>query len=100
MEFSEMVSPEELAKAIRTEGKIRVGLDVLAQQVKSYWQSIAPINSGRYAGSIRIKKAKDKEGNSIRRVGTNHPAAHIIEYGSNDTPAFAVRAKVEGHFGD
>jgi hypothetical protein len=31
----------------------------------------------------------------MRRVSNNHPVAHIIEYGSNDTPKFAVRARVE-----
>lgn len=100
MDFSELGLEGELLKAVRKDAGIQRGLDQLAKEVKDFWQEIAPVDSGQYAASVKIKKARDENGDPIRRVGTNHPAAHIIEYGSSDTPKFAVRAKVEGHFGD
>jgi hypothetical protein len=100
MDFHDMVSEDDLRKAIRNSAEVNAGLDKLAQEVKAYWQEIAPKDSGQYAASTRVRKVKDKDGTPMRRITNTHPAAHIIEYGSNDTPKFAVRARVAGHFGN
>lgn len=93
-----MISEDDFLKAVREDAKVQAGLDELAQQVKSYWQEIAPVDTGEYAASLRVRKMKDRDGTPMRRVTNTHPAAHIIEYGSNDTPKRAVRARVENHF--
>lgn len=98
MDFFDMVSEDDFRKAVREDAEVNRGLDELATEVKAYWQQIAPKDTGRYAASIRVRKAKDKDGNPIRRVTNNHVAAHIIEYGSKDTKKFAVRARVATHF--
>jgi hypothetical protein len=100
VDFFDMVSEADFRKAIRESAEVNRGLDELAAEVKSYWQEIAPKDTGNYAAHTKVRKTKDKDGTPIRRVSNNHPAAHIIEYGSSKTPKFAVRAKVEGHFGD
>jgi hypothetical protein len=98
MGFFDMVSEDEWRKAVRESAEVNQGLDEKAAEVKAYWQEIAPKDTGKYAGSIRVRKVKDKDGTPMRRVTNTDPVAHIIEYGSNDTPKFGVRARVEGHF--
>lgn len=98
MQFFDMISEDDFLEAVRKDADVQRGLDELAQQVKSYWQEISPKDTGKYAGSIRIKKTKGKDGVPMRRVTNTDPIAHLIEYGTNDTPKFAVRAKVASHF--
>lgn len=95
-----MISEDEFRKAIRHDADVQAGLDELANEVKAYWQGIAPVDTGEYAANTRIRKMRAKDGTPMRRVSNLDPAAHIIEYGSNDTKKFAVRARVGTHFGD
>lgn len=99
VEFFDMISEDDFLKAIRKDADVQRGLDELATEVKSYWQEIGPVDTGNYIGDIRIRKLRDKDGVPIRRVSNLDPASHIIEYGSNDTPKFGVRARVATHFG-
>lgn len=96
--FDDLV--EGFRVAVRRDAEIKAGLKKRAEEVKDYWQQIAPIDTGEYAGSIRIREMKDRDGTPMMRVTAFDPAAHIIEYGSEDTPKFATRAKVASHFHD
>lgn len=99
MRFFDMISEDDFRKAVREDADVQAGLDELASEVKEYWQEVAPKDTGEYAASVKVRRVKrDADGNPMRRVSTSHPAAHIIEYGSNDTPKFATRAKVANHF--
>lgn len=96
-----MVSEEDFLKAVRASSEVNEELDKLAKEVQAYWRETAPIDSGEYAASVKVRRVKkDQQGYPMRRVSTTHPVAHIIEYGSNDTPKFGVRARVAGHFGN
>lgn len=60
------------------------------------WVKHSPKDSGDYIDSVKVtKRARGGRG----QVGATDPKANIIEYGSEDTPAFAPRAKTESHFG-
>lgn len=65
----------------------------LAQDAAEYARSIAPEETGAYRESIVVEQSGDTV-----YVAFNDPAAHIVEYGSEDTPEFAIRAKTEEHF--
>jgi hypothetical protein len=61
----------------------------LAQDGVDYAKSIAPVDTGYYRDHIEVQ-----------RRGFNDPKAAIIEYGTEDNPAFAIRAKTENHFNE
>lgn len=93
-----MFSEEDIAKAIREDAEVQRGLDELAEEVKAYWAQISPTDTHIYQNSLVIRKRRDKDGNPVRRVTNTDPKANLLEYGTNDTPKFAVRAKVEAAF--
>lgn len=70
-------------------------------EIAPYWRAIAPVgdpakdpHSGFYRDSIEVQR----RGGKVYVVATD-PKAHIIEWGSEKTPEFGCRAKVEAHFG-
>lgn len=65
----------------------------LAQEAAEYAQSIAPEDTGAYRDSIVVEQSGDTV-----YVAFNDPAAHIIEWGSEDTPEYGIRARTEEHF--
>ena len=67
----------------------------MEDEVVPAWQSFSPEDSGDYRDSVEVKHpAKGGKG----AVGTSIGYAHIIEYGSIDTPEFAPRAKAAASF--
>lgn len=88
---------EQQAKA----GEYDNQLTVFMGQVVAVWKDYSPVGGtddphpGLYRDSVRITKpAAGGKG----QVGATVDYAHIIEYGSEDTPEFAPRAKTEAHF--
>ena len=71
------------------QGKLR-----LADEVVDYARSISPIDSGDYRDGIR-KRRRGKTGVSVEWTD---PKSGYIEYGTEDTPEFAIKAKTEAHF--
>lgn len=67
----------------------------LAEQAADYAKSISPEETGDYRNNINIHQ----NGESVW-VGFDDEAANIVEYGSVDTPEFAIRAKTEEHFNE
>jgi hypothetical protein len=94
---------DELEAEIRAEfqrckqaGEYDADLDrFMAEEVIPAWVANSPEDSGDYKDSVMVKHpAKGGKG----AVGTSIGYAHLIEYGSNDTPEFAPRAKVAASF--
>jgi hypothetical protein len=66
----------------------------LARRVKKFWQEIAPVESGEYRQSIKVRVV----GTDVRvRADAGH--AHLVEYGTGRGDAQYVRAKVQARFG-
>ena len=67
----------------------------MEDEVVPRWVSFSPEDSGDYKESVMVKHpAKGGRG----AVGTSIGYAHLIEYGSNDTPEFAPREKTAASF--
>jgi hypothetical protein len=65
----------------------------LATEAVAYWQDIAPVESGEYRDSIHVAEYGDEV-----YAQADDPKAGIIEYGTEDTPEFACRARTEAYF--
>lgn len=90
----DLFDPDELAAALKDAAVLEAKLD-LAERAADYWKSIAPEDTGEYQESIHVVH----EGDTVAVV-CDSPIAHIIEYGSIDTPEFACRARTEAHFNE
>lgn len=69
--------------------------DFMENQVVPVWRDNAPEDTGNYKNLVQVTKPAQ---NGKGQVGALDEAANIIEYGSEDTPEFAPRAKTEAHF--
>lgn len=94
------VSDAELERALNSP-EVKAAKVKLAEEAAAYWRSISPVGTpaesddhpGQYLASIEVK-VTDKV-----KVGTDDPIAHLIEYGTVDTPEFALRIKTQEAFG-
>jgi hypothetical protein len=96
------VSDAELEKVLNS-SEVKAGKVKLAEEAAVYWRSISPVGTpgkpdddphpGRYLASIEVK-VTDKV-----RVGSALEEAVYLEYGTVDTPEFALRIKTQEHFG-
>jgi len=99
-ELADLVGQKEIDAALKSR-EVKDALIEFAEEARDYWKSVSPVgdestdpHSGEYRDSIEVTVDGDK-----MWVGTEVEYAHIIEYGSVDTPEFAPRAKTEAHFG-
>jgi hypothetical protein len=79
--------------------EINEGLDVMADDVLNWWDSIAPKDTGEYDSDLAITEIKDDDGHPARRVKDSAKYAHIVEYGSKYVDARSPRAKTAVRFG-
>ncbi len=94
MGLDDFIDQADIDEALRSDDVIAGALE-LAQRVADYWRSISPVDTGAYQDSIEVQRA----GDNVYVVATD-PQAHIIEYGSEDTPEFAPRARTEAYFSE
>lgn len=69
--------------------------DFMENEVVPVWQDNSPVDTREYVDSVQVTKAAQ---GGKGQVGATDDVANIIEYGSEDTPEFAPRAKTEAHF--
>lgn len=102
----------EIEAKIRADAEIRVKAAEFADDVRDYARSIAPVRTGAYAASIKVKKQRDHLGLPAYRVVATDWKAHLIEYGTGSdskegspfgkdtpTPEFGVFGKTAHRFG-
>jgi hypothetical protein len=95
------IDREELAAEIRAQAEEQITAGEYDPQLQAFmtdevipvWQANSPDDTGEY---VEVKY--DAQGGR-GAVGTSIGYAHIVEYGSVDTPEFAPRAKTAAHFG-
>lgn len=86
-------SLRDIYRAISSDEQVIAAKLALANQAAEYAKSIAPVETGTYRDSIHVR-----QGGTTVWVGFEDPKSHLVEYGSVDTPEFAVRAKTEEKF--
>lgn len=69
--------------------------DFMEGEVVPAWVNNSPEDDGDYKRSVEVKYRAD---GGRGAVGTSIGYAHMIEYGTNDTPEFAPRAKAAASF--
>lgn len=87
------MTAEQIADAVNADPAVVAAKRELADAAADYWRSVSPADSGEYVDSVTVVQ----DGPSVAVVAKD-PKAHIIEYGTTDTPEFAPRAKTEEHF--
>lgn len=78
--------------------EVDIPLRFLANEVRSYWQSLSPDDTGQYDRMIEVYRITGPNGEPGRRINATAEYSHIIEYGSEDTEAYGVRAAVAQAF--
>lgn len=68
----------------------------VANQAVEYAKSIAPVAEGDYRDGIRV----GRRGNSGVAVEFSDWKSHFVEFGTEDTPPRAVRARTETQFNE
>lgn len=85
-------SLRDIYRAINSDPEVVAAKLELANKAAEYAKSIAPVETGTYRDSIHVR-----QGGTTVWVGFEDPKAHLVEWGSVDTPEFAIRAKTEEH---
>ena len=92
--LTDFISEDEIAEYFEESAEVLQYKMELANQAVEYARSIAPVDTGAYRDSIKVQRRGDR----VRVVWKDYKS-HWIEYGTEDTPPFAVRAKTIEHFG-
>lgn len=91
---------DQIKAAIREQERERIELavDERAEQMRDYAISISPEDSGEYKSKFEIEK-KVVDDLPARTLTNTDDKAGLLEYGTQDTPEFAVLTRTAGHFG-
>lgn len=74
------VSDSQLAQHIRESAEVDAGVnEFMENQVVPYWKSASPVDSGKYAASVKVVR-KAKRGRGV--VAATAWYAHFIEFGT------------------
>ena len=92
--LTDFIDPDVIAEYLETSEDILAGKMALAQEVVDYAQSIAPVDSGDYKAGIRVRRY----GKSGVGIEFSDDASSFVEYGTEDTPEFAIMRKSIEHF--
>lgn len=92
--LSDFIPQSEIDDYLENSPEVLAGKLELANEVVEYARSISPEDTGEYKDGIKVRRY----GSTGVGVVWTDPKSNIIEYGSEDTPEFAVRARTEAHF--
>lgn len=94
------ISSEQLQQMIAADAAVEVGVnEFMANEVVPYWRSQAPVDSGKYAASIKVVRKSRRGKGKVR--ATDYKAAWI-EFGTGSpgpTDTHAPAEKTARHFG-
>lgn len=86
------ISQQQVDEALKAD-EIKRGKVELAEKTADVLRSFIPEDTGESREAVKVVD----EGDDVK-VLWDSPIAHILEYGSEDTPEFAPRAKTEAYF--
>jgi hypothetical protein len=92
MALDDLFDPEDIAEWLQSDEVHQAKIE-LAAEAAEYWQNIAPVDKGEYRDSIHVADYGDQV-----YAQADSPEAGYIEYGTEDTPEFACRARTEAYF--
>ena len=92
--LSDFIPQAEIDAHLANDEDILAGKMALAQEVVDYAQSIAPVDSGDYKAGIRVRRY----GKSGVGIEFSDDASSFVEYGTADTPEWAIMRKSIEHF--
>lgn len=99
---TDKASQSDLATKLDSDAAIIAAKLELAELAAEYWKSIAPVgdpavdpHSGAYRDSIHV----EQNGDQVYVVASD-PKAHWIEFGTENMPEYAPRARTEIHFNE
>jgi hypothetical protein len=100
VEFEEMFDEKEVSDALSYDPDVVKGMVEVAKEARDYWKSIYPVEHDDRATPPRPPGTGRDSIHVVRRrryvaVKCDDPIAHIIEYGSDQVPEFACRARTE-----
>jgi len=103
VEFDEMFDEKEVNDALTYDPEVIKGEMELAKKARDYWKSIYPVEHDDRATPPRKPGTGRDSIHTFRRrrkvgVRCDDPIGHILEYGSDQVPEFACRAKTEEYF--
>ena len=90
----------EIERKIRKNERAKLDRAVLkqAKEMQAYAVSISPEDTGEYVESFEINRV-DRDGLPGRSLSNTDDKAALLEYGTVDTPEFAVLGRTAHHFG-
>lgn len=74
---------------IEASGMLLLPLDSTAETIADRARNLAPVDTGTYRNSIQADSGMEN-GKSVGQVSSDVPYAAFIEFGTSDTPTFAV----------
>ena len=86
------VSDADIERAMNSPD-VRAAKIGLAEKAAAYWRSISPSDSGEYIASIHVRVRGDEVA-----VVADADYAGYLEWGTEDTPEFALRSKTAARF--
>lgn len=92
--LSDFIPQSEIDDYLESSPDILSGKVELAEEVVEHAQSIAPEDSGEYKAGIKVRRY----GRNGVGVVFSDPKSSLIEYGTSDTPEFAVMRRTIEHF--
>lgn len=91
-ELSDFIEQAEIDAYLESDQEVVDARLAKAREAANHAKSIAPVDEGDYRDGIQVRR----RGNDVS-VDFEDFKSHIIEYGSEHTPEFAVRARTEAH---
>jgi hypothetical protein len=92
--LSDFIDQSEIDEYLETSPDVLQAKLELADEVVDYARSISPEDSGEYKDGIKSRRY----GRTGVGVVWTDDKSDLIEYGTEDTPEFAIRARTEEHF--
>jgi hypothetical protein len=92
--LSDFIPQSEIDDYLESSPDILAGRLDLANEVVEYARSISPVDSGDYQSGIKVRR----HGRSGVGIHFTDPKSSLIEFGTEDTPEFAVRRRTIEHF--
>lgn len=92
--LSDFIPKAEIDAYLKTAPDVLAGKVKMAKEVVEYAQSISPVDSGDYKKGIKVRRYG---ATGVGVVWTDEKS-NLIEYGTVDTPEWAIRTKTEEHF--
>lgn len=92
--LTDFIDQADIDEYLESSPEVLAGKLELAGEVVDYAQSIAPVDTGAYRNGIRARRY----GKTGVGIEFSDEKSDLIEYGTEDTPEFAVRQRTEDYF--